>query len=1133
MGTLVLIGRIFDLKSLILFFPHAAPIQFNTALAIAFGGLALFSAQIENKKTAFLAAAIVGLIGVLTLLEYTLKVSIGIDQLVYPYLSSANAHPGRMAPNTALCFFIFGLAILFHVSQCFGRLTGLVSSTGGIFVGLLATVSLSSHVVDTHGALAWGSLSKMTLQASVALFLLGAGLIIVALKRDAEHQPLKRLDVSFLLVAASLVGTLFIWQVSVDDNARTIQKETQAQAQVVAQQITRGLDGRTRALERMADRWQFRGNTPYEEWKRDSANYFDDFPGFLSIGATDAHFLLRRLYPLEGHESLIGFNTHSGKERIEALDVALATHKTALTRIFELKLGGRGFGIYIPVFSHGRFNGMITAGFRTKVLLDQLVTAEGYEVYVWELGHPIYETRRSSPDYRREWGASTRFGYRNIEWSVEVVPSAITLQKQTTRLPHAILLCGFLMSLLMGLIARLFLLSRAGEQRAWLAVEWRRAILDSAQNIVIATDEKGVVQLFNRAAQKLLGYSSQEVIGKLTPVAFRDPKEVAEAEKVVGVKGIDALTFKTRSGSNEEQEVTFVRKDGSSFPVSLQISSIRGQDQRIAGFLGVATDITEKRKVLKALEQAKEAALEAARAKASFLANMSHEIRTPLNGIIGMTDLLLDTKLDSQQTKYARIVRDSSNGLLAVVNDVLDFSKIEAGKMKLEQIDFDLLSLIENQADLLTPRAREKGLSLMTYVAPEIAHSLVGDPGRLAQILINLIGNALKFTDQGTVVVSVDLLEKQGRNHSLRINVKDTGIGLSNAESASLFKPFIQADTTTARKYGGTGLGLSISKRLVQMMGGEIGVTSELGKGSTFWFTLCLPEGGEIQKKSYKDSGLGSLKVLIVDDDPPAGEIMSAYLSNWRMKAEIANSGEIGLSLLEQAAAANTPFDLIIIDKRMPSMDGFVLGGKVREIPQCRKTPMILATAYDRSGLIEEMKVAGFGALLTKPIKQSELYNAIVEAIHPHLSQPESALAIAPSDQLDSQKNSSAARILVVEDNSVNQLLVTTLLKKMGYLSQAVVNGIEAVEAIKKGSFDLVLMDCQMPEMDGYEATSLIRKWEETTGNHIPIVALTAHAMLEDEKKCLDAGMDAYLSKPIKRDRLVQVLKRWLSQKAA
>ncbi len=649
-----------------------------------------------------------------------------------------------------------------------------------------------------------------------------------------------------------------------------------------------------------------------------------------------------------------------------------------------------------------------------------------------------------------------------------------------------------------------------------------RSLVHNSSDLITVVDEHAIASYQSPSSTRVLGYEPAAIVGaKLTDLLHpNDKSRVVKtfAELRDRSDATVALTFRLR------------HRNGAWITMEGTVRNLLA-DRTVSGFVVNTRDVTKRVHAAEELAGARDAAMEATRLKSEFLASMSHEIRTPMNAVIGLNELLLGTTLDREQHEYASGVSTAADGLLAIINDILDFSKIEAGKLTIEAIDFDLAVLLEDVVALLGDTAQQKGLELLAHPYPDLPTIVRGDPTRLRQVLVNLVSNAVKFTSVGEVVARAIPIADDGHTAVVRFEVSDNGIGIAEDDQRRMFEPFAQADASTTRRFGGTGLGLAIVRQLVELMGGQLGLDSEVDHGSTFWFELPFArQGATAASKAISDvAEFTSLRAIIVDDNATNRLILRQQLLSWGLQPDEAEDGTAALERVHAAAADGAPYDLAILDLNMPGMDGLEVAHTIKADPATASLKLFLLSS---SGRVQSdvAAAAGLSGTLTKPVRQSELFNCLIEGLQmnpSHAPDPTGPTSITEATSIDH------GVVLLVEDNTMNQLVATRMLAKLGYRADVANNGREAIDALTIGVYDAVLMDCQMPEMDGYEATRQIRRAEAGTGRHLPVIAMTAAAMQGDREACLAAGMDDYITKPVSVDAIATVLDRWTAPKPA
>jgi PAS domain S-box-containing protein len=907
-----------------------------------------------------------------------------------------------------------------------------------------------------------------------------------------------------------------------------------------------------------AERWRYedmgrqQGLSNFRITERDSDGHT------IPAGEREAYYPVFYVSPLKGNEKAVGFDLGSDSIRRTALERARDTGEPTVTERIRLVQDTEeqfGFLIFLPVYRKGMpaetveqrreaLEGFALGVFRAGDilravlghtepiglpfdLLDLTAPVERRLLYNWS-GRLNAKEPGKSPFFPVASPYLRKFVFAGREWGVEATASQAYMERHYSFAYWVILPAGFLLTVVFGFYLQSILGRRVRLERIVLertaelqeSEERFRDIFDNISDFIYTHDLDGRFLTINPAAAAILG-PPEEVTGRY--VADFMPVERREDFFQSYLP-----TIKSQGWFNGT--ILLISREGSRYYVECRNSLVKEQGRGIY-IRGSARDVTLRKHHEEELKKSKEAAETASRAKSQFLANMSHEIRTPMNGVLGMTELLLSSGLSESQLALAQTVHQSGETLLRVLNDILDISKIEAGRLELEMIDFNLWETVEEAIDLFARQAHQKGLELACDMEKNVPVMLKGDPVRLRQILMNLVGNAVKFTEKGQVVVKVSAVERNGDGSVISFEVKDTGIGIPSEVQQEIFDAFSQADGSVTRKHGGTGLGLAICWQLCKMMGGSIGVESAPGNGSTFRFDVRLRNGTRpVPSEQVPVDGLRGLRVLIVDDNETNRLILLEQVKNWGIEAMSAGNGVRALEMLRSSSSRGTPFDLAILDQMMPEMDGIELTRTIQSDPLISEVKLLMLTGH--YGEKEKVRETGILAHLTKPVSQSKLYNALLNACTTDVAQP-ATVSPPPHSQPERHKPHFQGAVLLAEDNEINQKVAKAMLQGLGLDVDVVANGFEALDAVEMKPYDLILMDCQMPELDGYETTKRIRSKEAMSSagedkTHIPIIALTAHAMGGDRDLCLAAGMDDYLSKPFSPKGLSELIERWL-----
>jgi PAS domain S-box-containing protein len=1289
LGGGVFTGWLVESIPMVAVVPGFAPMQPNSALGFILGGAALLAGISGRKKWTAILGGIIGALGLATYFEHSLGWDLQIDQLlVKPFYAERSTFPGRMSALSAICFSLIGIALVLKTRANHQKEWRVLLAICTSVVMGLATTALFAYGVDVDALQGWQrQIGQMALHTSVGFLLLSSGLFAVSWHRTRIEQNGLPIWLPLPVGIGAVSATVCVYLMVLASQNMQTERATVQQLDSIRVLVKNAIDERMGALDRMARRWETTGGTPEKEWEIDAANYIRDLKGFQAVQWVDADLRVRRCMPLAGNESVIGVDLGENPSRRRIYERSQSLGKLTFTPAINLIQGGRGFLVHVPLTVNGRSDGFIVGVFRSQEFLNSVIRPElvsEYSLFIYEADKELYRSNQdlfgSGHDHIRKMDMALP----GIEWQLLLEPLEVVAD---SKLAGAVLWIGGIISFLLSgmtflaqtayrrtaelqagnetLSAEVMERHRVEQELRKLGIA-QRAVLGSASYSVIATTLDGTITAFNAAAERMLGYRAEEVIGKVSPAILHVEAEVEARAKELEQElerrinpGFEVFVARARLGKPEEREWTYVRKDGSTFPALLSVSAIRDEHQDTIGFLGIASDISERKRADKnladekarlfafienapaavamfdrdmkyiaasrrwyvdyglkdqsivgrshyevfpnitehwkaihrrclegAVEKAdddawqppgwdheqhlrweirpwydstgmiggimmftqditvdrmreaelakmRDAADAANQAKSEFLANMSHEIRTPMNGVIGMTGLLLDTKLTPDQRNFAEMIQFSAESLLTIINDILDFSKIEAGKLMFETLDFNLRETVEGSLDILAQRAQGKGIELLAWLAPEAPVNLRGDPGRIRQVLNNLLSNAVKFTEQGEVVLNVSLVSETFSQAVLRFEVKDSGIGISAEAQERLFKAFSQADGSTTRKYGGTGLGLAISRQLVEMMQGEIGVFSEPGKGSTFWFTARLEKQPQAAIRIVPVTpGLqAGDKVLIALENQANREYLSQQLQAWKMSCVAVGTAEDALQALRDLARAQGRFKLAVLDRKLPGIDGLALARIIRQEASYGSLKLVLLDSGTQPAHAQELAAAGVDGCLQRPLTQSRILDCLMEVSNKASKlRPFRAVPEVVEDASAGMQSRRKVKLLLAEDNMVNQKVTLGQLRKLGCQADCVANGLEALQVLASIPYDVVLMDCQMPEMDGFEATREIRRRERLLPHArkpVHIIALTANAMQGDRELCLEAGMNDYVTKPVKLADLKAAIDRW------
>lgn len=1033
LGVCALIGWFTGTKSLTQAFFNLVAMAPNTAACFIFSALSLICFIKEYKKLAVSFAFFSIIVGGLTLSEHIFGVQFPIDQLLFK-TDLSSPFPGRMAPNTALAFLLIGNACIWSVKGM-QKIPAILTSLT-VVLGLIPFISYCVGMKDVHS---WGGFPLMALHTSVGLILLGSGFFIQIFWKSVysfKKIPSWLPEVSGI---GTIAATLILWNVAVHQEQLHIKQTMNSVAEEIKINIERRFEARIQGLIRMAQRWEFRGSMSKDEWETDATHYYQDYTSYQAIEWIDPSMTIRWVVPLQGNESVVNKNLSEESFRRAAFEKAIATHQAQVSRVVELLQGGKGMLAVIPIKIKGKNEGFIVGVVSITKLLKTILSQnflKKYYLYVFEDERLIFSNFGNSP--QDQLNSSELFAMDmggSIPWKMMVQANEKTIQDLQSFFPHLVLGVGLSLSLLFFIALHFALKAQILALQAQAAEERYRSITETAHDGIIIADSDENIIYANQEAQEMFGYTKRSLENlDLKTLILLPAKEE-------NLKVVDFLASHQSFIVGNVVQLTGCKKTKEEFPIEFSLATWTFLEKRYLTI--IIRNITKQKKMEQSLIDAKNAAEAGTKAKADFLATMSHEIRTPMNGIMGMTDLLFDTPLNQQQKEFVQTIQICGGSLLTIINDILDYSKIEAGRLSLEKIKVNLHTLVKEVVALFLLQAKNKGIELFIRIENDVQPGITTDPVRLKQVLMNLVGNALKFTKKGSVSIQITKVEEQDTSINLRFSVKDTGIGISEENFKKLFKPFTQADASITRKFGGTGLGLVISKNLVEIMGGELIIESVAQKGSTFWFEVpfekCALESIS-EHENLKELDVTPtkeiIKLLVVEDNEINQEILKLQLKKWSYRTDFANSGKEAIEL-----ARIKTYDIILMDCQMPELSGYDTTRIIRQTNnRNQKTPIIALTAEALEGSRENCLQAGMNDYLSKPVNFEKLRKMLNTWTKEHQASP---LETRFSEFKHSENLLILNKEFLEETFEGNQAMIQKLIQKFGECAPPLIKDIE------------------------------------------------------------------------------------------